>query len=132
MTIEDPAVQLAVELQTLGVSQAGVVELLSKYPHEAIRKQLDWLPHRKAKRPEAFIIQAVRQNYSPPKEVYHAKTAPDAAQTIQPLDEGSELPPGRTPANIEGHRTPYPPHAHPADGGVEPGRGLTHLDIPET
>lgn len=73
MNEHDPAVQIAVQLQKLGVSNAGVIELLSKYPHETIIKQLEYLPHRKARRPEAFIIQAVRNNYSPPKEYYHAK-----------------------------------------------------------
>jgi hypothetical protein len=58
------------------VSNASVVELLSKSPYERIRKQLDYLPHRKERRLGAIMIEAVRSNYSAPKtyfEHYYAK-----------------------------------------------------------
>ncbi len=89
----EPAVHIAIELQKLGVSNAGVVELLSKYPHDLILKQLEYLPLRKARRPEAFIIQAVRNNYSPPKELYHAQNTPASPSAAESLDEGSQPPP---------------------------------------
>lgn len=71
--MSDPrAIQVAMELQKLGVSRAGCIELLSSYPLEDIERQLQYLPYRKAKRPEAFIIEAVRNGYSPPKEFFNA------------------------------------------------------------
>lgn len=70
---KERAVQIAIKLQLLGVSHAGCIELLG-FPPEEVEQQLEWLPYRKAKRPEAFIIEAVRNRYSPPKEVYRAKT----------------------------------------------------------
>lgn len=73
MSEKDLRTDLAVRLMKVGVSQAGVIELLSKYPLEQIQRQLDWLPHRKAKRPSAFIVEAIRKNYSAPKEAFRAE-----------------------------------------------------------
>lgn len=65
-------VEIALDLMKLGVSNAGVAELLTHDP-DVVEAQLAYLPYRKAKRPEAFIIEAVRKNYSPPKEFYYAQ-----------------------------------------------------------
>lgn len=87
---KERSIRVAIDLQLIGVSQAGVVELLSNYSLDEIEKQLEYLPHRKAKRPEAFIIEAIRHNYSPPKELYYAKTETEPTPSIDPLDSGSE------------------------------------------
>lgn len=72
----DRMVSLAIRLQRLGVSQRGTQELLL-YPLDVIERQLDYLPYRKAKRPEALIIDAIRNDYSPPLELFHApRSAP--------------------------------------------------------
>ncbi len=69
-------VPIAIELQQLGVSQSGVRELLSQYPPEIIERQLRYLPYRKKpKRPSAFIVDAIRNNYSPPNTYPHASTS---------------------------------------------------------
>ncbi len=68
----DRNVQVAAKLLQLGISHAGVVELL-QFPLDQVEQQLEWLPFRKAKRPGAFLINAVRNKYSPPKEAYYAK-----------------------------------------------------------
>lgn len=70
----DRAIELAIALMRVGVSRAGVTELLSSYEFDVIERQLQYLPFRKAKRPEAFIIEAIRHDYSPPKELYYAPT----------------------------------------------------------
>lgn len=67
----DRAVQLAGKLLQLGLTHAAVAEMLS-FPLDDLEAQLNWLPYRKAKRPGAFLINAVRRNYSPPKEFYYA------------------------------------------------------------
>lgn len=85
------AVRLALELRKLGVSHTRTVELLSHYDHATIDEQLRWLPWRKCNRPAAFIIEAIRDNYSPPNEFYHAQLQGVDAEEI-PLDEDSELP----------------------------------------
>ena len=90
MMSRERATQIAVRLMKLGVSNAGVQELLAQYPYEEIERQLDFLPLRKAKRPEAFIMEAVRKNYSPPKETYYAKNIAPAPKAELPLDEGAE------------------------------------------
>jgi len=70
--------QAALALMKLGVSQAGVTELLGRHPLEVVEAQLSYLPYRKARRPEAFIIQAVRNNYAKPKELYAAHHPKDS------------------------------------------------------
>ena len=91
MSSDPTLVKLAVRLQELGVSGTRIVELLSKYPPEEIERQLDWLPYRKAKRPEAFVIDAIRNNYSAPKEIY-AQLSTEPARPPGAVDQGSELP----------------------------------------
>ncbi len=69
----DRSVQIAGRLLQLGISHAGCIELL-QFPLEQVEQQLEWLPFRaKVKRPGAFLINAVRNHYSPPKEFYYAK-----------------------------------------------------------
>lgn len=65
--------QVAIELMKLRVSQAGVSQILANYELEEIERQLIYLPYRKAKRPQAFIIEAIRNRYSPPKEFTYAR-----------------------------------------------------------
>lgn len=67
----DRMLSLAIRLQKLGVSQRGTQELLS-FPLDVVERQLDYLPYRKAKRPEALIVEAIRFDYSPPLELFHA------------------------------------------------------------
>ncbi len=112
----DRQILIAVRLQELGVSQAGVIELLSQYPLDLVEQQLAWLPLRKAKRPEAFIIEAVRNNYSPPKEAFHAQTEKPAPQPEALMDEAAELPAGQAPAE---------PQRYGAPGAL----GVTEADI---
>lgn len=78
--------QLAIELMRLGISQAGAAELMATSSIEEIERQLLFLPHRKAKRPGAFLIEAVRNKYSPPKEFY-ASNRTYAASPGDTLDE---------------------------------------------
>ena len=86
------ATKIAYQLLKLGVSHRGVQELMIGYPYDQIERQLEFLPLRKAKRPEAFIMDAVRNNYSPPKEFYYAKAQTEPSPVASPLDEGSQLP----------------------------------------
>lgn len=83
------AVRLAVELRRLGVSHTRTVELLSHFDHADIEQQLIYLPFRSCRRPSAFIIEAIRGNYSPPNEFYHASLSSDSLQA-NPLDEDFE------------------------------------------
>ena len=81
--------QLAVELMRLGVSNAGIQELLSLHDLDDVERQLAYLPHRKAKRPEAFIIEAVRRRYSPPKGFFYANATPQPVSDSQSVDQDS-------------------------------------------
>ena len=73
----------------LGVSQAGVKELLT-YEPEVVERQLDWLPYRKSRRPEAFIIEAVRKDFSPPHQFFHYAKTHRAPTATDSLDEAAE------------------------------------------
>lgn len=114
----DRAVRLAGELMQLGVSHAGVTELLTHYDHADIERQLKFLPYRKAKRPEAFIIDAIRNNYSAPKAFFYAPNETQPLDEI-PLDEDPEQPCGRLDANAQGHRTPPDPDSPSPDCRME-------------
>ena len=104
---QDKSVELAVALMKLGISQAGVHELLS-YPHDVIERQLAFLPYRKARRPEAFLMQAIRNDYSPPKEFYYAQITTPHADHQSRLDEDPESPLGPLDARIGGYGTEGP------------------------
>lgn len=128
----DRALNLAKRLFQLHVSHAGVVELLTTHSLDIVERQLDYLPYRKAKRPEAFIIEAIRRNYSPPKEYFYAKTPPPDPQTEPLLDETTEPRDRQTDADPERHPTESPPHPHPGNFGLEPGGQSRDLALPPT
>lgn len=82
--------RLAMELLKLGVSKSGIETLLSLHDLDEVERQLAYLPFRKAKRPEAFIVEAVRNRYSPPKEFYYAANQTQPSGTGNALDEDPE------------------------------------------
>jgi hypothetical protein len=79
-------VELALDLLKLGVASHMVPQLLM-YDYDIIERQLAYLPNRKAKRPEAFIIEAIRNDYSPPKEFFYAPNQTDAPRQDGPVDQ---------------------------------------------
>lgn len=64
-----PDGKLGRELTAVGLNPTQVVSLVSLYPEERIRRQLDWLPERHAKNPAALLIRAVEQDWEAPREV---------------------------------------------------------------
>lgn len=116
----DRLTKLAMELLKIGVSKTGVELLLSTHELDEIERQLAYLPYRRAKRPEAFIVDAVRRRYSPPKEFYYAAHSPDDSGEDRPLDEDTQHAPRPPYAQPQGHGTPDTPGAFEADRGVEP------------
>lgn len=124
------ATTVAIQLMKLGVSQAGVAELLGRNSLEVIEAQLSYLPYRKARRPEAFIIEAVRNNFSPPKEHY-AKIHPQTAAAGNSLDEASQHPDRSADADIEGYGAETPPSLDQADGGMGRPKSTGDDDLPE-
>jgi len=111
-------VEIALDLLKLGVSNTRVTELLG-YDPDVIERQLEWLPYRKAKRPEAFIIEAIRNDYSPPKEFFYAPPQTIASDPAAALDEDPEFALGSSFAEAQGHRTPGAPGAASTDVGME-------------
>lgn len=112
---QDRAVKVAVELYKLGLSQAGVEDLILHNSLDAIEEQLFYLPHRKARRPGAFLVDAVRNHYSPPKEFYYAKTEPQSTEAGNSVVEDAihiDRPPDAFP---EGHRTQDSPSSSAAN-----------------
>lgn len=93
------ATEIAYRLLALGVSNRGVQELMVGYSYDVIERQLDFLPHRNAKRPEAFIVDAIRHDYSPPKEHYYAKAQTEPTEVSVSLDEGSQPPDSEPPSD---------------------------------
>lgn len=124
-------IELAKRLHMIGVSKDGVVELLWKFPLERIEAQLEYLPYRKAKRPEAMIIESIRKNYSPPKEFYYARSKSELTEAFESLDEGSELPTGSASPEPQGHGAESAPPADPADQRLAEGRQSNTDDLPD-
>lgn len=117
---KERATKIAYDLLKIGVSHAGVQELLVNYSYDLIERQLAFLPHRKAKRPEAFIMEAIRRNYSPPKELFYAPTQVDPAASLHSLDKGSKCAPRSTTPHSQRHRTQSNPTSDSANVGMEP------------
>ena len=61
-----PPRAIASELVKLGISLEKTQELVSRYPEEVIRNQIDWLPYRQFRKPVAGLIAAIEQNYEMP------------------------------------------------------------------
>lgn len=115
----DRATQIAYHLLKMGVSHKGVQELLMGYPYDQIEKQLEYLPYRKAKRPEAFIMDAVRNNYSPPKEFYYAKAQTEPSAATDAVDEGSQLSDPKFASEPLGHGASSAPDPAPTNDRME-------------
>lgn len=113
--------KLAMDLLVLGVSTVGVQKLLSNHELDEVERQLAYLPYRHAKRPEAFIVEAVRNKYSPPKEFYYAANEATTTGSRDAMDQDSESFVGQPDANPQRHRTPDTSCPSPADGGVAAG-----------
>jgi len=88
---DDRSVAAAAQLMRLGVSRSGIVDLLAHHPIETIERQLRWLPLRKSRRPEALIIDAIRNDYSAPNVKRHAQNESNPARNGRALDEGAQL-----------------------------------------
>lgn len=58
--------QLILELVQNGVSLRKAENLVRKFEPERIRRQLDWLPYRSARRPASMIIAAIENDYDEP------------------------------------------------------------------
>ncbi len=129
---DDRAVQIALQLKKLNVSQAGIVDLLSSYPYDVIERQLKFLPYRKAKRKEAFIIDAIRNNYSPPKEFYYAPHETTASPNNPALDQNSEPDFGQADANAQGYGTPSTPGPTESYQWLESGGLDGDLELPDS
>lgn len=123
--------QLALELQKLGVSQDGSLDILLKYPIDVIEAQLSYMPMRRAKRPEAFIVEAIRKNYSPPNNAYYAKAKAELAAAINAVDKSPQRPVRQADPEPKGHGAPNPPDLDPEHEWVEPGGAVDHDDLPD-
>jgi hypothetical protein len=87
---DDRSVAVAARLMELGVSRTGIVDLIAFHPIDTIERQLEWLPLRKCRRPEAFIIEAIRNDYSKPNLYRNATNTAHHARKRGSVDEGSE------------------------------------------
>lgn len=99
----DRLTSLAMQLLVLGVSKSGVERLLSDHELDEVERQLAYLPYRHAKRPEAFVVEAVRNRYSPPKEFFYAETQAESADPSAPVDQDAEPLDGSVDAGPQGH-----------------------------
>ncbi len=126
--------QIALQMHSLGVSRKAIIDILSIYPYDQIEAQLEYLPFRKARRPEAFIVDAIRYNYSAPKEFFYAKNKAKRNKPPQQLDQDPESPTGQLDAETQGYGIESPsgapsPHDGLEPGGTDPDPLLPDLDL---
>lgn len=126
----DRKTRLAVELYKLGVSKDGVVELLSQFSEDEIEQQLIYLPYRKAKRQEAFIVEAIRKSYSPPKEYFYAQTKADLAPAFDAVDQGSQRALRQSDPEPQGYGTEDSSDLDSQDFGVAETRASDGAELP--
>lgn len=86
---EERVVRLAGRMLELGISKEMILQLLT-YPLDDLEAQLGWLKYRKARRPGAFLIMAVRRNYAPPKEFYYAHIKAIKGNRRNPVDQDAQ------------------------------------------
>lgn len=55
-----------VVLLKLGVRRSQILELVQHYSLERIERQLRWLPYRKARKPSALIVAAIKEDFEEP------------------------------------------------------------------
>lgn len=58
--------QLVLEMVQFGISLRKAESLVKSFPEVQIRKQLDWLPLRAARRPASLLIAAIERDYDAP------------------------------------------------------------------
>jgi hypothetical protein len=58
--------ELQRKLEDVGISKEQAQKLLAEYQHEKITEQLEWLPHRNAKNPAAYLAAAIKRNFAKP------------------------------------------------------------------
>ncbi len=80
-------------LRTVGLERGQANEILSQYPAERIRRQLEWLPSRGARLPVRYLVAAIEGDYEAPagqrggfRDAESLATAPEAFPA-----EGGEL-----------------------------------------
>ena len=74
---------LAQKLKKVGVSDKAIAEILRNYAKEIIQNQLLYLPYRQAKNPAGLLVQAIKGDWSAPKEYLSAKEEQKQAQEQQ-------------------------------------------------
>ena len=79
--ILDPAEALTVALTAQGVSKKTAADLVRDFSADAIRLQLDYLPHAQdVKNPGAYLRRAIEGGFGPPKELVAAQKRAEATQ----------------------------------------------------
>jgi hypothetical protein len=58
--------QLVLELIEFGVSLRKAEYLVTTFPEERVRRQIEWLPLRAARRPASLLIASIEHDYEKP------------------------------------------------------------------
>lgn len=79
---------LVEKLKEVGVSDKATLEIMAKYTQKIIQNQLNYLPYRQAKNPAGLLVQAIRGDWSAPKEylslkAYEQKQAQEQKQALE-------------------------------------------------
>jgi hypothetical protein len=73
-----PFADLRRRLTRFGLSLEQAEEVLANHPEEEIRRQLDWMPYRNARRPGPFLLAAIENRYAEPLALRRRRLFEDA------------------------------------------------------
>jgi hypothetical protein len=82
-TADKPVSQLRKRLVEAGIIPRVADALVDRYPEETIRKQLDWLPYRKAKDPARLLTAAIEGSYAQPLALKRKNPLPTSKSNSQ-------------------------------------------------
>ena len=78
---------LVEKLKKVGVSDKAIVQIMAKYAPKIIQNQLSYLPYRQAKNPAGLLVQAIKGDWSVPKEYLAVKEKQRQTQEQNQLKE---------------------------------------------
>jgi len=91
---QDPTYELRQTLLLLGVPADQADTLLAHFDADRIRRQIEWLPFRRAKSPARLLVASIYNDYEPPAVLHERPVPQDMAgeSAVQDLPDDLPLP----------------------------------------
>lgn len=84
---EEPQQELVGLLQQQGLNQDQAVDLVSRFEAVRIRRQVQWLPYRRARNPGGLLIAAIEDDYEAPPALWQRSASAGGGTAQEPPDD---------------------------------------------